>query len=539
MASLAPLLKVQMLGAFGIGRLMNEHDAKSRRKCLLFAAAAALLVVLAAVYMAAVGSTLVAMRATDALPCLAVAISSTGCLFSTFFKAGGLLFGFKDFDQVVSAPVATRVVVLSRIVPLYGMGLALSAILGAPLLGAYLGAVPATPERVAACAAAIVFAPAAPMALSVGLSFCVALIASRTPFAQRRFGIVGVIGVSALVVGIMAVAGGTNATGGESTQALAASMAEAEGAMMLLWPPAAWAKQAIVEENPAFLALFCGFSIAAAAGATGVLSRFLVPLNSLLRSNRGTVRRNEDGRKGGVRTPLRALVVKELRAWVNTPIYFMNTGIGAVLLLVVSAAAVISGPDAIASIVNIPGLDRELLAATLARVLPWALAFCAAMTAMSASATSLEGGARQIALTAPVPAAAIIGAKILANLAVVAPASIVGGAFASIGLARTPLEAALFVAAPLALGVFVSCFGGFLDTKNPRFDWTSEYEPVKRSANMGICIAGGLALTFAGAGATLAAQGFGAAVGVAYSTLVFALGIIVGKKATALPLWRK
>lgn len=56
---------------------------------------------------------------------------------------------------------------------------------------------------------------------------------------------------------------------------------------------------------------------------------------------------------------------------------------------------------------------------------------------------------------------------------------------------------------------------------------------------MGICIAGGLALTFAGAGATLAAQGFGAAVGVAYSTLVFALGIIVGKKATALPLWRK
>lgn len=539
MASLIPLLKVQMLGAFGIGRLVNEHDARARRKGFLAAAAVVLLAAIAAAYMTAVGSTLVAMRAEDALPCLAVAASATGCLFSTFFKANGLLFRFKDFDQVISAPVAAWVVVLSRIAPLYGMGLALSAVLGAPLLGVYLSAAPITPARLVACAAAIVLAPAAPMALSIGLAFCVALIASRTPFAQRLFGIIGVLGASALAVGIMAAASGADTTGGEGLQALAALTAPIEDAMASLWPPAVWAKRAIVEEDLASLALFCGLSLAAAAVAIGVLARFLIPVNSLLCSSRSSVRRNAGGRKTGVRAPLHALVVKELRAWVNTPIYFMNTGIGAVLLLVVSAAAVISGPDAIASLVNVPGLDRASLAAILAQSLPWALAFCAAMTAMSASATSLEGNARQIALTAPVPASAIIGAKILANLAVIAPASIVGGAIASIGLARTPLEAALFVAAPLALGVFVSCFGGFLDTRNPHFGWSSEYEPVKRSANVGICIVGGLALTFIGAGATLAAQDVGAVCGIAYAALVFALGVLVGKKATTLPLWEQ
>ena len=49
MASFAPLLRVQALGAFGVGRLMNERDPKARRRLVLAAVGIGLLVVYAVV----------------------------------------------------------------------------------------------------------------------------------------------------------------------------------------------------------------------------------------------------------------------------------------------------------------------------------------------------------------------------------------------------------------------------------------------------------------------------------------------------------
>ncbi|HQE70132.1 MAG TPA: hypothetical protein PK071_03315, partial [Atopobiaceae bacterium] len=105
MASLVPLLKVQALGAFGVGRLMNEHDPKAKRKLVLAAIGIVLLTVYAVAYMWAIGQAFVALGAEEALPCLAVATAGVGCMFSTLIKANGLLFRLKDFDLVVTMPV--------------------------------------------------------------------------------------------------------------------------------------------------------------------------------------------------------------------------------------------------------------------------------------------------------------------------------------------------------------------------------------------------------------------------------------------------
>ncbi|RGY30769.1 hypothetical protein DXA43_09610, partial [Collinsella sp. OF02-10] len=68
MSSLAPLLRVQMLGAFGIGRLLNEREPAARRRLVLGAAGVVLLAALAAGYAWAVGGSLAAAGASDALP---------------------------------------------------------------------------------------------------------------------------------------------------------------------------------------------------------------------------------------------------------------------------------------------------------------------------------------------------------------------------------------------------------------------------------------------------------------------------------------
>lgn len=535
MASLALLLKVQALGAFGVGRLMNERDPRARGKLVLAAVGIALLVVYVVAYMWTVGQTFVALGAVEALPCLAVTTVGVGCVLSTFVKANGLLFRFKDFDLVISMPTPLWAVVVSRVAPLYGMGLACSLVLGAPLMAAYLPAVGVTPAGVMVSVLTLLLAPAVPLALALVVSFCVAWAASRMPFADRALGIVGVLATVALVVGVMLATGGTGMSGQGDLDALAAMGGQVRGVVSALWPPSAWAADAIGGSVPA-LALYAGASAASGIAAVAVLSRFLIPMNSLLSAGGSRKASSASMSVGAPRKPLVALVRKEFRLWLGTPIYLMNTAPGPILALAVAIAATVAGPDVIASSANIPGAGRDVIATLMAEVLSWALAFCMAMTSPAASSTSLEGSARWIAQTAPVPFSTIVGAKLALSLLITGPASVIAGAIVAVGVARTPLDAILCVIAPLATGTLSSCLGAFLDARRPHYDWSSEYEPVKRSANVAICIGVGFLATFAGFAATSLAGDAGPAAGVAAALVVLAAAVLAARAAVRIPL---
>lgn len=172
----------------------------------------------------------------------------------------------------------------------------------------------------------------------------------------------------------------------------------------------------------------------------------------------------------------------------------------------------------------------------MAEVLSWALAFCMAMTSLTAASTSLEGSARWIAQTAPVPSSTIVGAKLALSLLVTGPVSVIAGAIAAVGVARTPLDAILCVIAPLAMGALSSCLGALLDARRPNYDWTSEYEPVKRSASVGICVGVGFLATFAGFAATSLTGGVGTAAGVAVALVVLTASALVARAAVHIPL---
>lgn len=545
MTSFVSLLKVQLFGAFGIGRLLNERNSASRRRLALAAAGIVLLALLAAGYAGSIGAALAAVGAADALPALAVAASGVGCAVAAFVKANGLLFGFKDFDLVVTAPVPLWAVALSRVVPLYGMGLASSFLLGGPLLAIWTVATAAGAAGVAAAVCVLLFAPLVPIVVAVAVSFCIAWAVSRTPFGDRALGVVGLAATVIIVVGIMVVSTGVDASAADGLQALSQVGSYVEGAVTAFWPPAAWAAAALDGDAAAF-ACYVGISVAIGVAATVVLGRTMVPLNSLLAASGS--HRASDARwchvasaidahafASGirVRSPFSALVAKELKGWISTPIYLMNTAVGPALALVAAVAGAMAGPQVLASAVNVPGADHAALAALMASLFPWMLAFCMVMTPLSASSTSLEGNARWIAQTAPVLSSALVGSKIAANLIATVPVSALAGGIAAVSFASSPADAILCVAAPLSGGLLVSCLGALLDVRRPRFDWASAYEPVKRSANVGICIAVGVLSVLGGSAVTMFA---GTAAGIVASVAIAVASIFAGRAAARIPL---
>ncbi|WP_198009594.1 hypothetical protein [Olsenella profusa] len=339
----------------------------------------------------------------------------------------------------------------------------------------------------------------------------------------------------AIVVGVTLATGGAGASGQGGLDALVPMGGQLRGAVSALWPPAAWAADAMEGSVPA-LALYAGASVAATVAASAVLTRSLVPMNSLLSAGGLRRARSASARADAPRRPFVALVRKELRLWTGVPIYLMNTAPGPIPALVAAITATAVGPEAIASAMSVSGANREAITVLMAGALPWVLAFCMAMTSLTASSTSLEGSARWIVQTAPVSSSTIVGAKLALSLLVTGPASVIAGTIVAVGVARTPLDAILCAMAPLAAGALASCLGAFLDVRRPHYGWSSAYEPVKRSVSVGICVGAGFLATLAGAAATLLAGGLGSVAGMAVALVVLAAAAFAGRAAMRVPL---
>ena len=317
---------------------------------------------------------------------------------------------------------------------------------------------------------------------------------------------------------------GSFALSGQSDDlaALSALGAQLTGQLAAIFPPAAWATAGIVQGDLVQFAAFAAVNIAAAAAVFALVVLLFVPVNSLLMSSRPRGTFSFDGKdaaRSKSSTPFRALMVKELRLLAATPIYFMNACIGYVLVLVAAVAVAVGSATGMLSLDLLPPAYAPFVGA----LLPWALAFFCAISSATAASVSLEGSARWLMLTAPVPPATVLGAKVAVNLAIAVPCLAVSAVLMAASLPLDALSVAALFAMPLAACMLAACLGLALDARSPKYDWTSVYEPVKRGVpvfavimiGMVFCVLGMGVTTLLGVGASLVLALLAAAVSVA------------------------
>ena len=527
---LGAMLRVQFLGMFGINRAIHAGSGADRIRLVALAALFVLIGAFVVAYAYGMGASLVALGIGEAVPALAVVAGSLSGALVTFLKANGILFGARDFDLTASLPVPLWQVALSRLAAIYGMNLLWAFLLMAPMYAAALPTLGIGAGSWVAAVASVALAPLAPMAVAVAAAFGLAAVSSRLRHGRVMAGVLGVVAAAALVVAMMMLSGGMGAdsagpdsagasasalsfgvgdsASSEERAALGQAAAALSGGACALWPPAAWAAAGIARADAGAFFLFAAVSLLMASGIVALLGRFLLPVNSLLAAG-GSARRA--AAPALRRQPvLRALVLKELRAVAGTPVWLMNAAIGPVLALIVGGACLVAGSDVaglIASGVHLPGASpadlQPVIAPLIGALVPWVLAFCLAMAASSASALSLEGEARWIMQTIPQSPAVIMASKMLANVALAVPAGLTAGALAVAGLRLGALEAVTCLVVPAAVGLFVAALGAFLNGRMPRYDWTSEYEIVKRSAPVMIVLFCSMAMVVVGAAASV------------------------------------
>ena len=184
-------------------------------------------------------------------------------------------------------------------------------------------------------------------------------------------------------------------------------------------------------------------------------------------------------------TPFASLVKKELRKFFTTSMYMLNSGMGVIMLLIISVLVSIKAPDMLNAIeVQFSDATQAVPLDLVKGLIPVCIAiastFILSTCMVSTPSISLENKSLWILQTLPIKPSTILFAKITAHIIICVPVSIISVIIPCIAFKVDLLSTALVLLATASMGVFTAYFGMFLGLKFPKFDWVNETVAVKQ-----------------------------------------------------------
>ena len=225
-----------------------------------------------------------------------------------------------------------------------------------------------------------------------------------------------------------------------------------------------------------------------------------------------------------------ALLIKELRRLIGTPVYLMNSGLGVILMLI-SAVAIVIKKDLISSYISMIPMLQENSMLLLAAV----VCMMSSMNMITAPSVSLEGKNFWILRSMPVPTREILMAKLKLQLVACLPAvivTVIAYAYA-FGLDIAGTAWLLFVS--VLANVLFALLGLVINLKFPKLDAISDTAAVKQSASVVVTMLVTMAFVMIPAGIyVINLTKLGGVIGAE----VFAAGVCAGYALISVVLYR-
>ncbi len=470
------LYKVQMMSMLGINKIRYSKD-KNRNLKLLGLYVGFPLIFLLFCFLSFLYSALMVMQFSSlgmahlALAAM-LAVSSIITLFTCIYKSNGLLYGFQDYDMVMSLPVSTFQVVASRLLLMYTMNLTFTLVIMLPASAAYAIWGGATGLFYVYSLIGILFVPLVPIVVASIIGFFISWVASHfrhANFMKIIVTFVAFFGFMAVYMAFVSMAPGMEEA--QITDIAATFMNQ----LNQIYPMTRFYTDAACFGNPLAMLLFVGISVLLFVVFAAIISLNYKRLNTRLSTTR--TRSNYKMRALKTSSPLWALTKKEFMRYTRSSIYIFNTAAGILMVTIACVALLVWNPPELQQFLAIPELKSYIVP-----LAPFVVSFMAVTCYISACSISMEGKQLWVLRQLPVSPQQVLRAKILINLLVLIPLVVVDAVILSLMLKLDVIGILLMVLNPIAYSIFIAVMGLYVNLKMPNLTWTSEAVVVKRSA---------------------------------------------------------
>ena len=483
-ALIAVRLRALFAGMFTVRSNKKKKNANKKPSVLLIVLLSVLLLYVGAVFAFLFGSLLAVLMISLLASgqdlsfyfAAAGALTVLLCVFGSVFATQTELYQAKDNELLLSMPVSPSLILVSRMVMLAIINYAMSLVVILPALVVYLLSGMAGPIGIVAFCVFFLLLPLLSLALSCMLGWLFALISSR----MRHKNIVTmVLSISFLVLYI----------GGMS----------AFSSMMETMDPETLDILPIVNAVTPYLLVFnwlgqamCGNILSGAlflltvALVCGMVMLFLSKSYiRIVTTNRGGARIVYREKSEKQRSPMWALVKKELRRFVSSAAYMMNEGLGLVFAPILAGFLFFNRGEML-SVFEDMSAELGEFAFVLLDLFPIlmasALCFLSSVVIISAPSVSLEGKHVWIAQSLPVAPDKVLLSKVYMHILVTTPFFFLASLFSVIAIRPDFLSGVMLFLLPFCCNVFCAYLGVTFNILFPKLDWINEATAVKSGA---------------------------------------------------------
>ncbi|MFA5481478.1 MAG: hypothetical protein WC282_03770, partial [Bacilli bacterium] len=211
-----------------------------------------------------------------------------------------------------------------------------------------------------------------------------------------------------------------------------------------------------------------------------IVTKLSVKANQNRVANKEVIIKSRETKKAPI---FMALLKKEWRKFVGTPIYIFNSGMGLIMLIIFSAGALFFKDQIVPALGSFGSF-----------VVLGFFAFCLSTVYTPAVSLSLEGKNFALLKTLPIKGETIVSVKTGFNLLLSLPIILVSFPLAAIALNLDIWVALASFLAIVSFSLVSSSFYAWLNIWFPRFDFKNEAEVVKQSMSAFLAVFGGFAI---------------------------------------------
>ncbi len=489
------LLKNRLMAQLGINVFRHETDRGRRNKWIAERVIITILLLMLAAYCGGMAFGLAYLGLAGLIPGMTVVLSSLFSLVFTMFKANGELFGFKDYELVMSLPVPVKTVVHSRFLNMYLWNTLITFLVMLPMGMVYaVYTRPALPVYFLWLAGSLLVC-LFPTTLAAVLGAVIAAIASRFRYASAASTLLSMALVIALLV-VSMMAGSANSglshlidfqTGNPDLAAISALAPVIAEELNRVYPLAKLFTSGVIQGRIGSLLLFAGISIGCYALFVSQLASRYRQINTALtaRAKRGGYQLQTISQG----SPLAALYKKTILRILKSTVCATNLLIGCVIALMVASVVFLAGPERV-----MEQLDLSDYLPMVKNAVGYVIAAMVCTTNTASVSLALEGKNIWLIQSLPIPPKTLYDSYLLTNLTFTIPTSLLCSVVLSLSLKTEVIGTALLFLTPLTFTLFTAVAGIFIGNRMAFYDWQDETQLVKQSFMSMIGMLGGMAL---------------------------------------------